>query len=236
MSDLEGVPDDPRPAVDASAFHTAMAHLYRGEMHRMTVWRQRLDVTTNWAILLTGGLATFTLGSKDVPHFILLLGLALMAVSLIIESRRYRHLHHSNWRLQVLEACYFSSILEGRVECSGDGWREVLALDLRAPRRMIGWFTAIKVRLRRNYLLLFFFITAVWVAKLFIHPHDAGDFSEFWTRLAVGRLVPSWLVAVTASSFVAGLTFLAVTATSAEALEERARADDLRAEVHAQPH
>lgn len=208
-----------------------MAHLYRGEMHRMTVWRQRLDVTTNWAILLTGGLATFTLGSLAVPHYILLLGLALMAVSLIIEARRYRHLQHSNWRLQVLESCYFAALLEGRTGCEGEGWREVLALDLRAPRRMISWATAIKVRLRRNYLLLFFFITAVWVAKLFIHPHDASDFSEFWSRLAVGMLVPSWLVALSASGFVAGLTFLAATADSAESIEERATHDGLRAEV-----
>ena len=27
----------------------ALAHLYRGEVYRSTVWRTRLDSTTNWA-------------------------------------------------------------------------------------------------------------------------------------------------------------------------------------------
>jgi uncharacterized membrane protein len=210
-----------------------MAHLYRGEMHRMTVWRQRLDVTTNWAILLTGGMTTFTLGSPSVPHFILLLGLALIAVSMIIEARRYRHLHHSNWRIHLLEARYFAVLLEGRGEA--EGWRELLAHELRRPRRLIGWFTAIKVRLRRNYLLLLYFITAVWVTKVFIHPVDAVDFPEFWTRLAVEKMVPSWLVASTATAFVVVSTFLALTAKSAEALEEQATGEVLRAEVDGQP-
>jgi uncharacterized membrane protein len=229
MNEPEGAPQSPRSAVDGSAFHTAMAHLYRGEMHRMTVWRQRLDVTTNWAILLTGGMTTFTLGSPSVPHFILLLGLALIAVSMIIEARRYRHLHHSNWRIHLLEARYFAALLEGCGEA--EGWRELLAHELRRPRRLIGWFTAIKVRLRRNYLLLLYFITAVWLAKLFIHPVDAADFPEFWSRLAVEQLVPSWLVAVSATVFVVTATVLALTAKSAEALEEQATAEDLRAEV-----
>jgi len=32
----------------------ALAHLYRGEVYRSTVWRTRLDATTNWAVLATG--------------------------------------------------------------------------------------------------------------------------------------------------------------------------------------
>ena len=28
----------------------ALAHLYRGEMYRSTVWRTRLDTTTNWSV------------------------------------------------------------------------------------------------------------------------------------------------------------------------------------------
>ena len=30
---------------------TALSHLYRGEVYRSTVWRTRLDATTNWAVL-----------------------------------------------------------------------------------------------------------------------------------------------------------------------------------------
>jgi uncharacterized membrane protein len=33
---------------------TALSHLYRGEVYRSTVWRTRLDTTTNWAVVTTG--------------------------------------------------------------------------------------------------------------------------------------------------------------------------------------
>ena len=32
----------------------ALAHLYRGEVYRSTVWRTRLDHTTNWAVVTLG--------------------------------------------------------------------------------------------------------------------------------------------------------------------------------------
>jgi Predicted integral membrane protein (DUF2270) len=32
----------------------ALAHLYRGEMYRSTVWRTRLDTTTNWSVVTIG--------------------------------------------------------------------------------------------------------------------------------------------------------------------------------------
>jgi uncharacterized membrane protein len=69
----------------------AAAHLYRAEMHRMSVWRQRLDVTTNRAVILATALTTFTLGAPEVPHYTLLLGLALVIISILLEGRRYRH-------------------------------------------------------------------------------------------------------------------------------------------------
>jgi uncharacterized membrane protein len=208
-----------------------MAHLYRGEMHRMTVWRQRLDVTTNWAILMTGGMTTFALGSPAVPHYVLLLGFALIAVSLFIESRRYQRLHHSRWRLHVMEACYFAPMLEGKAECDDAGWREMISHDLREPRMFVSWFTALKVRLRRNYLLLVVFITAVWVTKLFIHPHDPAHLAELWGRLGVGGMVPSWIVASSAGLFLVVCSVLAATAKSAETIEEQATIDDLHTRV-----
>jgi uncharacterized membrane protein len=39
----EAPPDAP---LESTTFTTAMTHLYRGEMNRLTVWRQRLE---DWA-------------------------------------------------------------------------------------------------------------------------------------------------------------------------------------------
>ena len=41
---------------------SAIVHLYRGELHRANAWRMRLDNTTNWAVLTTAGLLTFSFG------------------------------------------------------------------------------------------------------------------------------------------------------------------------------
>lgn len=204
---------------DPISFHTAMVHLYRGEMNRMTVWRERLDITSNWAILLTVGLTTFTLGSPEVPHYILLLGLALIAISILIESRRYRHLHHSKWRLHLMEIGYFAEFLDSLNESTSNRWYEVLAKDLRQPRLLISWFMAVRARLRRNYLLLLYFVTGVWITKLFIHPGSPHSTQEFVARLAVGDFIPPWFVAITAPLFISAATALACTCPSLEKLE-----------------
>jgi uncharacterized membrane protein len=41
-------PDAPH---DAAEFNTAMIHFYRGEVQRSNTWRNRLDTTTNWAVI-----------------------------------------------------------------------------------------------------------------------------------------------------------------------------------------
>ena len=204
----------PRRA-ESNAFHTAMAHFYRGEIHRMTVWRTRLDTTSNWAILLTTGLTTFTLGSASVPHYTLLLGLALNSICMLLEGRRYQHLHHAEWRLRIMEQEYFAPWCEA--DTPSPGWSRELASDLRDPRGTIPLFDAMRLRLRRNYALLFFFMTAVWLTKLFIHRGDTA--STFYERLAVGDLIPSWFVAGSASLFILLVTGLAAATPCREAVE-----------------
>jgi uncharacterized membrane protein len=200
-------------------FHNSLVHLYRGEMQRLTTWRARLDVTTHWAILLTTGITTFTLGSTLLPHYILLLGLAINTIFMIIEARRYQHLHHSKWRIQLLEHNYFAGIL-----CPGETnreptWRRQLGMDLETPHFTIGLFLASRLRLRRNYLMLFYFITAVWLTKIFIHPRSPSSVSEFYQRLAMGELFSSGFGAITAVSFLLLGTALVIFTPSEEVLE-----------------
>lgn len=205
---------------EGESFHGAVVHLYRGEMHRMTVWRQRLDVTSNWAILLVVGLTTFALGEPAVPHFTLLLGLAVIAISALIEGRRYRYLHHSGWRLYVIEQGYFAGLLDPASEAPVADWQQKLSDDLRRPRLLVSWFTGTSVRLRRNYLMVLYFVTGAWLTKLFIHPKRPDSIGEFIDRFAVGDLLPPWIVALTAFVFVGGATALAVLSPTADAIEK----------------
>src|SRR6267143_2126044 len=69
-----------------------MSHFYRGEMGRIMVWRQRLDVTTNWAITSTTAIITIAFSTREVPHIIFFFNLAIVWVLLWIEARHYRFL------------------------------------------------------------------------------------------------------------------------------------------------
>jgi uncharacterized membrane protein len=209
------------PGCDAGSFHTAMAHLYRGEMHRMTMWRQRLDTTTGWAIVLVLGVTTFALGAERTPPYILLLGLASVGMCLVIEARRYQHVHRSLCRLRALERHYFGEMLVP-VGQGSDAWRGRLARELSSPRVTIGLLGAMQFRLRRHYAMLLYFITAAWLTKAFIHPTSPASPAEFYRRLAVGDLIPSWFVAVTATAFIVTATLLAVFSGNEEAIECRA--------------
>ena len=42
---------------------TALAHLYRGEVYRSTIWRTRLDTTTNWSVVTLGVALSITFAS-----------------------------------------------------------------------------------------------------------------------------------------------------------------------------
>lgn len=200
--------------IHPAGYHTALVHLYRGEMSRMTVWRQRLDVTSNWSILLSVGLTTFALGSLSVPHYTLLLGLALLTISIIIEARRYRHLYHSKWRIFLMEVGFFSQLLDPSSSRKMTQWQTLLVEDLRKPKFALSFLTALRVRLRRNYLLLLYFITGAWITKLYIHPESPDTSRVFFSRLAVGDFIPAWLVAISALVFLIGATILAITCPS----------------------
>lgn len=205
---------------DGRDFGTAMAHLYRGEIQRMTVWRTRLDTTTNWAIVLSFGVTTFALGDKSAPHSILLLAIAIITVCLLFEARRYQHLLHSKWRVALMEQSYFAHLLDGTLAVNSN-WRRELAADLQEPRYGISLFLSIRLRLRRNYLMLIYIIAGVWLTKLAIHPGSPRSAQEFYARLAIGSWLSSGVVAAAAASLIIVATVLAALTPSQELIENQ---------------
>ena len=197
---------------------TQIVHFYRAEMNRMTVWRNRLDITTHWAIILSTGLTTFVLGGSEVPHYVMLLGLAFISLFMAIEGRRYQHLHHSKWRLGLLERNYFAAVFSKHASL-GENWCEQLSRDLRRPHFTITWLMGIGLRLRRNYLVLIYFIYGVWLTKVYIHPTSPDSLSEYLHRLSLGQLFPWWWVTLTAAVFVIALTIAAIRTQSEESME-----------------
>ncbi|MEQ8751236.1 MAG: DUF2270 domain-containing protein, partial [Amphiplicatus sp.] len=51
----------------------ALAHLYRGEVYRSTIWRTRLDATTNWSVVTLGLALSISYADPDVSALPLLL-------------------------------------------------------------------------------------------------------------------------------------------------------------------
>lgn len=170
-----------------SEFNTAMVHLYRGEVTRSNTWRNRLDTTTNWAVVTTAALLTFTFGQAVNNHVVLLLGLALNTIFLVIEARRYRYYELWALRVRLMETDFFAAMLAPPF-APGKDWARHLSESLLVPQFPISLWEAIGRRLRRNFLGIFLLILVSWIIKLIIHPQAITSYTQFVTRAAIGPI------------------------------------------------
>lgn len=187
----------------------ALAHLYRGELYRSTVWRTRLDASTNWAVVSTGLALSLTYSSETASPLPLVLVGLLVAVFLSIEARRYRFFDFWRVRAHILETQFFGPILLGRGVQTENGWNEVLYQDYRRPRLHITYLDALGRRLRKNYSWIFIIQVSAYVGKLLIHPTPIGSLDGLWARATIGP-VPGQLVLLAGLAFHGGWMALAV--------------------------
>jgi len=175
----------------------AMSHFYRGELGRIMVWRQRLDITTNWAITSSTAIITIAFSNREVPHIIFFFNLAIVWVMLWIESRRYRFYDAFRARVRMLEAHFLvPMVMENRQMLQGE-WKKLVCEDLILPSFKISKLEAIGRRLKRNYVFIFILIMVAWVTKIFLHASEPITSSRaLYHALRVGY-IPSWLVAGT---------------------------------------
>src|SRR5687768_3088152 len=192
----------------AGEFNTAMIHFYRGEVQRSNTWRNRLDTTTNWAVLTAGATLSFVFSSTSNPHFVIPINSILVAIFLLMEARRYRYYEIWSSRVRILETGYFAHILVPESRPADESWAEHLAADLTTPHFTITEWEAVGRRLRRNYLWIFALLALSWNLKVYLSPLPARDFNVFIDRATVG-VVPGWIV------FVIGIVFNAAVAVFA---------------------
>jgi len=197
-----------RPAPNAAEFGMAMVHFYRGEVTRANTWRNRLDTTTNWAVITTGASLSFAFSLPTNPHFVILINTMLVGFFLFMEARRYRYYEIWSGRVRVLETGYFMQLLTP--DAAGDDtWIQLLLADLRAPQFNISEAEALGRRLRRNYLWMFMLLAACWNLKVYIHPYTSPDFTDFMRKAAIG-VVPGHIVLAIGVLFNAGLLVFAL--------------------------
>jgi uncharacterized membrane protein len=171
----------------------AVAHLYRGEVYRSTVWRTRLDQTTNWAVVTTGLAMSLSFsGPYASPLPLILVGL-LVAVFLLLESRRYRYFSVWRARCRLMETDVYVPMLRGEGVTLDGKWNLLLADDYDRPRFHVSYWRAIGRRLRSNYAYILGIQALAYYGKLAIHPVPAGDMATFLARASIGPL-PGWVV------------------------------------------
>jgi uncharacterized membrane protein len=187
----------------------AMAHFYRGEMHRLTAWRQRMDATTNWAIVATVGLLTFSF-SNPLADAVYIVNIAALWFLLTVESRRYRFYDVWRWRVRILEVHFITPILTGEMKRMPGPWREDLVSDLLYPTFKMSMREAMGRRLLRNYVFLFAIVLVAALAhilgislatsswSLLTKDHFVSSFHENWLLLCFIVIGYAPLAALTA--------------------------------------
>jgi uncharacterized membrane protein len=178
---------------------SAMTHLYRGELGRMTAYRIRLDTTTNWALGASVAEVTFTLGTPSAPHVVILLPAALSMVFAVLESRRLQDLELIRERVRFLERGFISEQLGASPM---DDWYGRLVESVKRPRAPISLLDALAVRVRRNYIWLLLCLYGSWWVKLSLASEPVVD------AASVGP-IPGWLSIVVATALLAPAIVLA---------------------------
>ena len=200
----------------SSEFAATMSHFHRAEIARMAGWRDRLDLTSNWAITVVAAMLSVSLSTSSAHHGVLIFAMLLVLLLLTIEARRYRFFDVYRTRVRQLERNYFGQVFAPRADASGN-WLQLLGEGLRKPQFLISHREAFARRLRRNYLFMYAILLLAWILKISTPSLQAeGDtgfqlihsFSEAVGNAALGPL-PGWVVAVLLAAFYLGLLYVA---------------------------
>jgi uncharacterized membrane protein len=153
-------------------------------------------MTTNWAITSSTAIITIAFSTRDVPHIIFFFNLAIVAVLLWIEARRYRFYDAFRARVRMLEAHFLvPMVMENRELLQGE-WKKLVCEDLILPCFKITKLEAIGRRMKRNYMFIFILILIAWLTKIFLHASEPiNDLVSFYRALRIGH-IPSFFVAM----------------------------------------
>lgn len=187
----------------------ALAHLYRGEVYRSTLWRTRLDTTTNWAVVTLGVALSISYSSPNASPLPLVLVGVLIMFFVFLEARRYRYFNVWRARARWMETHIYAPMLQDGDLRLETGWQETLARDYWAPNYHIDFLTALGRRIRHNYLWILIIQAVSYLGKLAVHPTTITSFSGLYDRAAVGP-IPGELMLFAGVLYITSWTVIAV--------------------------
>ncbi|MEO0548815.1 MAG: DUF2270 domain-containing protein [Pseudomonadota bacterium] len=227
---MEDPDSDPVLPIAGSAEIGALAHLYRAEVYRSTIWRQRLDMTTNWAVVSTGIAFSISFANVEAsPLPIVLVGL-LSVMFLYLEARRYRYFYVWKFRARMIELANYVPILRGEGATIPIDRGTALSDDYVHPRHRISKIRALGRRIRSNYGWIFAVQAIAYFAKIAIHPNDVQTWEEFLYRAHIGH-IPGWLALLGGLFFHVGWITLAIVTWRMEKADKRITADFLQSDL-----
>ena len=172
----------------SSAEIGALAHLYRSEVYRCSVWRTRLDTTTNWAVVTLGVALSISFASPEASPLPLVLVGVLLIFFLVLEARRYRYFNVWRARARWMETHFYAPMLaEGDLHLEDD-WQRTLANDYLRPRYHVTFLVAVGRRVRRNYFWILLIQSLAFAGKIIVHPTSVQSFDQAMERASVGPI------------------------------------------------
>jgi uncharacterized membrane protein len=195
-------------------------HYYRAEVYRETNWRNRLDVTTNWAIVVTAGILSFAFTNESAPHSLILINTLICWFFLYVESRRFRYYSMLRERTRLLESHLLSPLFKEARLPQSDIWRKALSISLNQPHVTMSRLESIAWRLRRNYIMIITVLFIAWISKIQSYPVRSKSLEQMFTNAQLG-VIPGEYV------FYAYLVLIAVSIFLAFYIPQAAHEDDL---------
>ncbi|MCF3972407.1 DUF2270 domain-containing protein [Paracoccus salsus] len=215
----------PRKNLDAAEMGV-LAHLYRGEVYRSTIWRTRLDTTTNWAVVTLGVALSITYASPQASPLPLVLVGILIIFFLMLEARRYRYFNVWRARCRWLELHFLSPMLKDGDLHLEEHWQDRLADDYLHPKYHVSMWTAIGRRIRRNYFWILLIQAVAYMGKLIVHPTPLESTAQLLERSAIGPL-PGWLILSVGGCYCVSWGLIAYISERQDAERARKRRDPL---------
>lgn len=168
-------------------YYGFLQHYYRAEVYRETAWRNRLDITTNWAIVITAALLTFVFGNPGVSHAVIIINYAIVFFFLYIEARRFRYYSLVRGRVKLFEKHILGRMFnQAELDEEADDWLDELGDKLIHPKVKMSRIESVSWRLRRNYIFILPIIFLVWMYKVSIYPYPSDTFMDFMNNARIG--------------------------------------------------
>jgi uncharacterized membrane protein len=214
-------PDETRKTLTSSEI-TAVAHLYRGEVYRSTIWRTRLDMTTNWSVVTLGVALSISFSSPNASPLPLVLVGVLILLFMSLEARRYRYFNVWRARCRWLETHFYAPMLDDGDLHLEENWQKILANDYLQPRYHVGYLTAVGRRIRSNYLWILLIQSLAFCGKIIVHPTPVESFAQAVNRADVGPIAGEVLI-TGGIVYVASWTGIAIWSYRRDAAQARQR-------------